>query len=191
MKSVTKLKPSTILTAAGLLLCMCMSGASAAVKHGYLSTKLDEYYSTIKCLASILDELMIPDINPLFICCGTWLINDWLGGMVLDNCYDHNYHQLNNLTEPFLHTMEETCGDYPKDSFSCKMVFATPIALLVFIIVLILSLSGCSIFMCIRLRYYRRYFEYQKSQAFDSAGSEDMTDETTTPTMKKRKPLEI
>lgn len=42
--------------------------------------------------------------------------------------------------------------------------------------------------MCIRLRYYKRYFEYQKSQAFDSAGSEDMTDETiSTPTMNKRK----
>lgn len=117
-------------------------------------------------------------------------MHDWLGGMVLDNCYDHNYYQLNNLTEPFLQQMEENCGDYPKDSISCKMVFLTPIFLLVLIILLILTLSACTIYMCIRLRYYRRYFEYQKSQGFDSAGSEDMTDETSTPTM-KRKSVEV
>lgn len=131
------------------------------------------------------------DISPLFVCCGVWILNDWLGGLVLDNCYDHNYHQLNNLTEPFLQQMEDTCGDYPKDSFSCKVLAVTPIILLVFILVLICSLSACAIFLCIRLRYYQRYFEYQKSQAFDSAASEDLTDETTTPTMKKRKSLEI
>lgn len=118
-------------------------------------------------------------------------MHDWLGGMVLDNCYDHNYYQLNNLTEPFLQQMEENCSDYPKDSFSCKMVYLIPIFLLVFILVLILSLSACAIYMCIRLRYYRRYFEYQKSQAFDSAGSDEMTDDTSTPTMKKKKSLEI
>lgn len=43
-----------------LLLCLCTSSASAAVKNGYLSQKLDEYYSTIKCLANILDDLMLP-----------------------------------------------------------------------------------------------------------------------------------
>lgn len=60
MKSVTKMKTFTILTIASLLLCLCTSSASAAGKHGYLSQKLDEYYSTIKCLASILDDLMLP-----------------------------------------------------------------------------------------------------------------------------------
>lgn len=110
---------------------------------------------------------------------------------MLDNCFDHNYYQLNNLTEPFLQQMKDNCEDYPRDSLSCKMVFVTPIILLVLIFVLILALSACSIFMCIRLRYYRRYFEYQKSQAFDSAGSDEMTDDTSTPTMKKGKSIEI
>lgn len=87
--------------------------------------------------------------------------------------------------------MEDTCADYPRDSFSCKLVVAAPIILLVLIIVLILSLSACAIFMWIRLRYYKRYFEYQKSQAFDSAGTEEMTDEASTPTMKKRKSMEV
>lgn len=134
--------------------------------------------------------LQIPDYT-LLVCCGVWIANDWLGGLVLDNCYDHNYYQLNNLTEPFLQQMKDNCSEYPKDSFSCKMVVVTPIILLVLVFVLIIALSACSIFMCIRLRYYRRYFEYQKNQAFDSAGSDDMTvtDETSTPTMKKRKSI--
>lgn len=135
--------------------------------------------------------LPFADLNPLFICCGVWILNDWMGGMVLDNCYDHNYYQINNLTQPFLQQMEESCDDYPKDSFSCKMLAVSPIILLVFILVLILSLCASTIFMCIRLRYYQRHFEYQKSQTFDSAASDDLTDETTTPTMKKKTPLEI
>lgn len=124
------------------------------------------------------------------MCCGVWIMHDWLGGLVLDNCYDHNYYQLNNLTEPFLQQMEETCADYPKDSLPCRMMIITPITLLVIFFLLMLSLCGCAIFTFIRFRYYKRYYKYHKSQAFDSAGSEESTDEASTPTMKKRKSID-
>lgn len=60
MKSVTKMKTYLIFLVVFIMLCLCTCGASAAVKNGYLSKKLDEYYGTIRCLANILDDLMIP-----------------------------------------------------------------------------------------------------------------------------------
>ena len=116
-------------------------------------------------------------MNTLMVCCGVWMMHDWLGTMVLDNCYDHNYHQVQNLTQPFIRHMEENCYDYPRDSFNCKLMIITPIFILTLILILMIMLSICAIVTCVRLRRLQRYHEYQTSQGFDSAGTEETTDD--------------
>lgn len=172
------------------VLCITTTGAGAR-KDGNIAKMFDEYYSTIKCMANIMEDLM-PEADSLMMCCGAWIMHDWMGSMVMDNCYEHNYHQINNMTRPFILQMETNCQSYPRDSFSCKLMIVTPITLLVILILLILSLCICAVVTCLRLRRYQRYHEYHKSQGFDSAGTDETTDSdpTAPPSAEKKKALE-
>ena len=132
------------------------------------------------------------EYNSLMVCCGVWLMHDWMGSMVLDNCYDHNYHQINNLTEPFIRHMEENCYDYPRESISCKMMLITPIFILILILLFLILLSVCACVTCIRLKRLQRYYkyhDYKTSQGFDSSGTEETTDGSD-PMSEKKKQLE-
>ena len=124
------------------------------------------------------------------VCCGVWLMHDWMGSMVLDNCYDHNYHQINNLTEPFIRHMEENCYDYPRDSISCKMMLITPVFILILILLFLILLSVCACVTCVRLKRLQRYHDFQTSQGFDSSGTEETTDGAD-PVLEKKKQLEV
>ncbi|XP_054153212.1 uncharacterized protein LOC128951929 [Oppia nitens] len=158
---------------------------------GYFARKLDEYFGTIKCMANIMEDLM-PEPNTLVFCCGVWLMHDMMSSMVLDSCYEHNYHQVRNLTQPFIEHMEAQCWDYPRDAFACKFLIITPITILVLLILLMLTLSICAIVTCVRLRRYQSLYDFNKSQAFDSDITDETTDETAVQSMDvKKKPIDV
>ena len=128
----------------------------------------------------------------MMVCCGSYMMHDILGSLVLDNCYEHNYHQINNLTQPFIKHIEDDCYDYPRDSYSCKLMFVIPITLVVLFFLMILSLSICAIVTCFRLRRSQNHIKYHKSQCLDYCGTDETTDETSAPVSpEKIKPIDV
>ena len=48
-----------ILTTVVIMFVVCTLGVKGETKkHGYLAKKLDEYYSTVKCMANIMEDFI-------------------------------------------------------------------------------------------------------------------------------------
>lgn len=146
------------------------------------------------CLTDIFINLFNTESNTWLVCCGVWKLHEWIGDKVIDNCYDHNYHQINNLTKPFIQDMEVSCHHFPKHSFYCKLLFVFPIFFLLLLFIIIVLLSTCAIVTCVRLKRLQRYNDSKyKSQTLDSCDTNETPDEPNAPASpeEKKKPIDV
>jgi hypothetical protein len=98
-------------------------------------------------------------------------MKDWFNSLVLENCYTHNYNQINNITEILMPKIRKMCDEYPQDSFYCKLLIITPITIIVLFIFIIIAIITCGIFSFVKFRKYKK--RYRKHQNLREYGEKN------------------
>lgn len=159
------------LIALGLVMALwTMSNVEAKLPDGKIATKLEEYHSTIKCMANIAEHTL-PELNTFMTCCGFWALHDFLLHQVETSCTAHNLDQVKHLNGLVVPHIRDNCLGYEHGSFTCRMLVIMPITLAILFVLLILSICVCScvsFYKWIRVRRkYRRVMNLRVAQDID------------------------
>jgi hypothetical protein len=118
------------------------------------------------------------ELNDFFGCCGIWILKDWFNSLVLENCYSHNYNQINNITEILMPKIRKMCDEYPEDSFYCKLLIITPITIIVLFILIIIAIVTCGIVSFVKFRKYKKRYRYHQNLREYEAKNDAISSET-------------